>query len=541
MDSALINTGSEKFVSALTPTNGGDAALDDNDWIDLDIAELVPRLNASIELLIREHHSQLLTKLKSRIHQSPDSLRDKATRSQWKTNTADAGVEVVPAGTSSPGLVPAGPRQAFRWHIERLVGRRSTNPLEEGEEAKATKEPGSPRRLQAKISIQHSASQLSIGRPTLTQFVRGAFFDRISGVFIVINALFLGVRASVMGSLEKTEEPLAMLALTYMFTMVFLVELVLRMVGNGMEFFRHDVFWNMFDLIIVLASTAQVFFDNVLNMESSHLSILGVMRVFRILRVVHVIRKVALFRPLILLVSSILGTLADCLWAFVLLSMILYMFSIAFTDVATRRLYGRNSCLDSGCHVDSELKLYFGTLQSTVNTLFQCICGGVSWGQALDALLGIGGSGWIHVTLFLLYISFTYFAFLNVVTALFCQHAVEHAIANEDKVIMLLLELDEMNQSEDSPPGIITRDDLEEFMSDERVKAQFAILGIDTGDSGMMYSMLDTGESNQLSVEDFVRGCMKLRGPAQRTDVLFIFSELMNEFQNLQDMVRNAH
>jgi len=60
-----------------------------------------------------------------------------------------------------------------------------------------------------------------------------------------------------------------------------------------------------------------------------------------------------------------------------------------------------------------ELQLYFGSLYSSVVTLFRSIANGLTWAQAADSL-EVTGIFWVQV--FHLYVAFCSFALLNVMT-----------------------------------------------------------------------------------------------------------------------------
>eukprot|EP00413_Alexandrium_margalefii_P030028 CAMPEP_0204556198 /NCGR_PEP_ID=MMETSP0661-20131031/29422_1 /ASSEMBLY_ACC=CAM_ASM_000606 /TAXON_ID=109239 /ORGANISM="Alexandrium margalefi, Strain AMGDE01CS-322" /LENGTH=59 /DNA_ID=CAMNT_0051563305 /DNA_START=56 /DNA_END=231 /DNA_ORIENTATION=+ len=57
-------------------------------------------------------------------------------------------------------------------------------------------------------------------------------------------------------------------------------------------------------------------------------------------------------------------------------------------------------------------------------TLFQAITGGISWHEPVETL---GQVSVMLVWLFTAYLSFTYFAVMNVVTGVFCNSAIESA------------------------------------------------------------------------------------------------------------------
>merc|ERR1712187_486850 len=100
------------------------------------------------------------------------------------------------------------------------------------------------------------------------------------------------------------------------------------------------------------------------------------------------------------------------------MGLIMYVFSIVFTSSCTEYLEL------VGSDEDGKLVAFFGSVPASVFTLFKSIAGGISWHEVVQPLEKTGP---MQVILFILYIFFTYFAVLNVVTAAFCQAAIDNA------------------------------------------------------------------------------------------------------------------
>merc|ERR1712151_964721 len=114
------------------------------------------------------------------------------------------------------------------------------------------------------------------------------------------------------------------------------------------------------------------------------------------------------------------------------------------------------------------LLYYWGTLPDSMLALFMSISGGISWHDVLKPLRGLS---WICLLLFLTYITFTYFAVLNVIIGIFCQSAIESTQSDQEAMVQAFLQ----NQSkftkrfrmlfhtiDNDGSGFITKD---EFMS----------------------------------------------------------------------------
>ena len=140
-------------------------------------------------------------------------------------------------------------------------------------------------------------------------------------------------------------------------------------------------------------------------------------RIIRVTRIAKTVRLLHIFRFILalrMLVTSIINTLKSLLWALILLILIIYVFAVLFAQaVASYLADGSVSDLE-----EQTLVRYYGSLWTTMLHLFMSISGGISWVELISPLEKIS-IAWVF--LFLFFISFTYFAVLNVVTAVFCR------------------------------------------------------------------------------------------------------------------------
>jgi hypothetical protein len=147
----------------------------------------------------------------------------------------------------------------------------------------------------------------------------------------------------------------------------------------------------------------------------------------------------------------------------------------------------------------------------------------------LTAPLQETGSIW-WMMLFLLYITFVYFFVLNVVTGVFCQNAIEGAQTDLDLTIEAQLKekqvyadrlkmlFEEMNEDYDSTEGL-TAIDIYEQMEKPKVQSWFKALDIDAKQTWKLFKVLDQANSGVISLQDFIEGCLQMKGSATRVDV----------------------
>merc|ERR1711988_1160796 len=117
---------------------------------------------------------------------------------------------------------------------------------------------------------------------------------------------------------------------------------------------------------------------------------------------------------------------------------------------------------------------------------------------------------------------------------MFCQNAVESSMCDHEVLLNnkiqsekmmqerlqdLFVELDEMNQSEESPPGVFTFEELVSSVHIPRFQAKFAVLGIEPEDAFSLFKLLDKSGDGIIDGDEFVSGCLRLRGMATRLDV----------------------
>lgn len=103
--------------------------------------------------------------------------------------------------------------------------------------------------------------------------------------------------------------------------------------------------------------------------------------------------------------------------------------------------------------------------------------------------------------------------------------------------------------------GKITVGAFEESMDNERVKGFFSSIDLSVGDAWELFKLLDTDETHMINIEDFVAGCLQLRGHARSVDIALLRYEVKwmmegfrrfmttttRQLQLVVSMVRDAH
>merc|ERR1712061_4498 len=84
-------------------------------------------------------------------------------------------------------------------------------------------------------------------------------------------------------------------------------------------------------------------------------------------------------------------------------------------------------------------------------------------------------------------------------------------------IIRKLTELFEAIDEDES--GLITMDEIEQVLSEQFTHAYLESLGITTTDAWTLVKLLDHDKTGTIDLEEFIHGCMDLRGNAKAVHV----------------------
>jgi len=215
----------------------------------------------------------------------------------------------------------------------------------------------------------------------------------------------------------------------------------------------------------------------------------------------------------------IVQSLMSLFWLFWLLMFILYITSLILTQGATNyRVAG------SGAEDDEVVEMY-GSLFKTMYSLFKAMSGGVSWGEIAEPMKRVH---WLFFGAILLYMFFTLFSVLNIVTGVFVDEAIQAAqrdrtvlvekqkkfhAATTQTLLALLEDIDTDNT------GVITMEEMNVALETEHIRKTFEALGIDIDEVSQLLSMLDADGDGVLDIAEFVDGIQKLKIEAKSWDV----------------------
>lgn len=372
-------------------------------------------------------------------------------------------------------------------------------------------------------------------------------FDHIVTLLIMVNAVIIGAQVdwAVRNINEKT--PTEFRALDIFFTVVFAVELVLRVTAEQKAFLRSSnphLSWNLFDAAVVLSAVIE---EIMLLLSSKVLSTQAVrtLRVLKLIRLLRIIRVCRFFADLRTMVNGIMSTFKSLFWAAVLLCLLMYMFSICLLQIMAGEfqestMYGKENRAEE----EDVLMEYFGSLARCFYTLHKSLFGGLDWGSATDPMNVVSH---LAVLFFLAYVSFCMLCVLNIVTGVFVENASK--ITNRDENHMIMEELDRRKMwfeevkhlfgaVDVDRSGSVTLPEFLTVCSDIKVKALMRKMGVDVSGDRIesLFTMLDFDGDGTVDVDEFVLGMQEIHGNATALDMVKLRYQnktLMKEIKEL--------
>jgi len=249
------------------------------------------------------------------------------------------------------------------------------------------------------------------------------------------------------------------------------------------------------------------------------------LRLMKMMKLMRVVRVMRFFRDLRLMMSLIGQSLRSLLWALLMLFLIMYLFGLCF-------LQGVTGYLEESKSVDPKVKLaiekYWDSVYDAVCTLLMSITRGIDWRLASEPLEEVGQ---IYHVLFLLYISFTMFAVLNIITGIFVEasfNTVAGDRANVASEAMKLAaaagnKLHHLLAQWSTASDLLSEEDfLKACAEDDRLQQTIAEMEITTEELDEMFKDLASRNNihGMVKVKDLSTALMMLKGPAQAMDIV---------------------
>jgi len=377
----------------------------------------------------------------------------------------------------------------------------------------------------------------------IARCIQSRTFEVLCSLVILLNAAFTIYATNAAISDLHGQHPMFSQVAEPGFLIFYSLEIGLKLYVHRMHFFcNSDMRWNIFDVLLVAFSVYDyVTFTFILHEDSStdmtflrSFRLMKITRVFRMLRVLHV------FQELRTMLNTLIGSFVALFWCLVMLGFILTMFGLIFVQTTMGYLVETGDALDAASRY--ELLDAFGSVETTMTTLFMATTGGEDWRRFYDLLQRTGD---LNALLLIFYVAFFNFAVYNVLTGIFVDHTQKVAQKDRDTLILdqrrkerndaeqlrrLCLEMDADRS------GTITWMELSEQLEDEAVATFLASIGLDIQDAETFFQILASiNGTEEVDIDTFVMGCLRLKGSATSIDMqsLVYETKLIHQGQDL--------
>eukprot|EP00400_MALV-I_sp_L67-5_P000018 gene18-393_t len=357
----------------------------------------------------------------------------------------------------------------------------------------------------------------------VTHFVDTTKFNVAIGLAIILNAIFIGLETDLGPTDTEIDKRFTWYVIEFVFTLIFFVEMILRQYYHGLDYFKSS--WNLLDFSLVVIAVLETWILAPMGL-AGQLRMLTALRVVRMLRLVRLIRLLHVFKELWLIVNGLIESMKTLMWVSCLLTLFLYVCAIFMTMQV-----GQNSDIYATYYYQSggwNYAEFFGTIPASMYTLFQVMTL-ESWAEGVAR--HVISQQPEMVVFFILFLMFTTFGLLNLVIGVIVENTLAAARNNEEKIrkqqererTRVLGHLrDIFDLADEDCSGSLTIDEFREALSNPDVENKLKLIDLPVSDAEELFIVLDHSGDGELSVDEFIGGCVRLKGNAKSKDLLSV-------------------
>jgi len=383
-----------------------------------------------------------------------------------------------------------------------------------------------------------------------TKMVTSVAFEGCIAVFILLNCVTLGIQAHTMVAKEfGSQVEVALDASEQIFTVIFLIELLLRLKVHGCGAFwpssaeRRSNFMDMILVVLtgVLLSWVVPLVVLICGIDSNAeaLRTVKVCRVIRLARLVRVFHRVPFFREAWQIFRGLNDSMRTLFWTVVIIFLVTYVFAVFGLFCLVVELQSVQADMIDPVDIKriDELLIYVGGLDRLMYTLIQVLTMDSFHSISREMLVYVSWS-WIY---FYLYIAVACFVLMNLVTAVIVENAMsasasdhDHEVQEKERVMCKeLRRLEKLFKWMDSDGGgTLNWDEFQMSFNDFQIAKTWALLDIRQDDCQEIFNLLDDGDG-EIKPAEFFEGLKRMKGSASAKDVF----RLQKSVDQLKDSI----
>eukprot|EP00746_Dinoflagellata_sp_MGD_P141637 gnl/MRDRNA2_/MRDRNA2_74716_c0_seq1.p1 gnl/MRDRNA2_/MRDRNA2_74716_c0~~gnl/MRDRNA2_/MRDRNA2_74716_c0_seq1.p1 ORF type:complete len:374 (+),score=51.21 gnl/MRDRNA2_/MRDRNA2_74716_c0_seq1:2-1123(+) len=298
----------------------------------------------------------------------------------------------------------------------------------------------------------------------------------------------------------------------HVFTIMFTLELILRLMANGCTYLRS--FFNAMDAVVVCLSILDLYILSLIDFSFPNVSFLRLVRLLKLAKVLRFVRVMRMFRQLRILLHAIKMSLSALFWSIALLTVIEVVAAIFMAQSLQPWLQDGTQDMDDQQAVYN----YFGTFGRAFISFFELTIAPGAW-SAMGRLIIYRVNG-AYAIFFFLYVAGITFAIVTVIRAIFLKETLASANSDSDIVVAELAhEKGKMvkrlrnvfNTLDQDGSGDISMQELKGMLKNPDLVHLFHTLELNTDQAEGFFELIDDGDG-RLSFEEFLTGILRFKG-----------------------------
>jgi len=415
-------------------------------------------------------------------------------------------------------------------------------------------------KLKRSVGCSHVAWTKEIAKP----FVEWPSFNMLVGVVIAANALTIGLETDARAGSSSEELSLFWFFLEIIFCTTFLIELTLRLSFHGWKFFATPMprpmaeiknpseaegeedtnpgppartsgtwrmwintipmrikLWNVVDFTIVVISILDVVFT--LVGSGANARFVSMLRFVRLLRLVRLVRLFRIFKELWLVANGLINSMKTLLWVCIMILIVCYIGGI----YATLQI-GHNDELYNKYFRETgwDHETYFATVPRSLFTLFQVVTLD-QWAESIARHVVKNQPGML--IFFVVLISIVTFGLLNIIVGVVVENALSTAAKDQTRMKkakdrdrqLVFNQLREIFEDADTDgSGYLTFDEVQKAIQQPEICNKLRMIDFPVDEPHQVFQLLDYDDSGELTIDEFITGCLRMKGTAKSKDLL---------------------
>lgn len=360
--------------------------------------------------------------------------------------------------------------------------------------------------------------------PKRRPFVDWFGFNLGIGGVIAVNAATMGLETDARGKDGENVSGIWYL-IEVCFCLTFVAELGSRLYYHRKTYFTHPInkWWNITDFVIVCLSVVDAFIITPMGM-GANVRLISMLRFIRLFRLIRLIRLMRLFKELWLVANGLIESSKTLCWVALMIVSLIYICAIFTTLVI-----GKNDKLYDSYFKESggwDHEEFFRTVPRSMFTLFQVVTF-ESWSERI--VRHVMQKQPAMVVFFIAFIAVSSFGLLNIVVGVVVESTLSTSERDENKVKRsqerdrqrVFDHLREIFESADEDgSGTLTLAEVQKAINKPEIYNKLKMIEFPVEDPKQIFMLLDYDNSCELSIDEFIAGCIRMKGHAKSKDLL---------------------